>query len=69
MMRNLEHEGIERDVGHWLDNYAQSLLSLWSIGEWFSRMIGRSCDAGMWTISRDGKLVCESLVCGSCQPE
>jgi hypothetical protein len=38
-------------------------------GEWLARIIRRSCSNGMWTISRDGKLVCESLCCRLEQPD
>ena len=49
-MRKLKYEDIERG----------SNLRL-RLGEWLARMIRRSCSNVMWTISRDGKLVCESL--------
>ena len=68
-MRNLEHEDIERGITRWLEGHAQSLLSLWSFGEWFSRRVPRHCPEGLWTISRDGKLVCESLGDDACQPD
>jgi hypothetical protein len=69
MMSTNKPEDVERNATHWLEGQAQSLLSLWSFGEWFSRRARRSCGDGLWTISRDGKLVCESLICDACQPE
>jgi hypothetical protein len=68
-MSNIGHDDSEHDATHWLESHAQSLLSLWSFGEWFSRRARRNCADGLWTISRDGKLVCESLICDACQPE
>jgi hypothetical protein len=57
-MRKLRYEVIGRE----------SNLRL-RFGEWLARMIRRSCSNGMWTISRDGKLVCESLCCRLEQPD
>jgi len=58
MMRKLKYEGIERG----------SNLRL-RFGGWLARIIRRSCSNGLWTISRDGKLVCESLCSRLGQPE
>ncbi len=68
-MRKLKHEDIERGVARTTQGSAQLSMSTWRFGGWLSRMIRRSCSGGMWTISRDGKLICESLGCDPCQPE
>jgi hypothetical protein len=30
------------------------------LGAWLRRRLGRACAAGLWTLSPDGKLACES---------
>jgi hypothetical protein len=48
---------------------AQSRLSIGRFGGWISRLVRRSCAGGLWTISRDGKLMCDSFGCEPYQPE
>ena len=68
MMRKLKYEDIERGVARTSQGRAPSNLRL-LFGGWLSRMIRRSCTSGLWTISRDGKLVCESLRSKCGQPD
>jgi hypothetical protein len=69
MVRKLKQEDIKR--GAILPSEASPQLStrLRIFGGWLSSLIRRSCTGGMWTISRDGKLVCESLGDDACQPD
>jgi hypothetical protein len=69
MMRKLKHENIESSAARTPQGRAQLDLSTWRFSSWLSSMIRRNCTGGMWTISRDGKLVCESLACDACQPD
>jgi len=67
-MQKLKYEDIERGTARTPQGGAPSNLRL-RFGGWLARMIRRSCTGGMWTISRDGKLNCESLGGDPCQSE
>ena len=67
-MRKLKYEDIGRGAARTSQVRTPSNLRL-RFGGWLARMIRRSCSNGMWTISRDGKLVCETLCCKLGQPE
>ena len=68
-MRKLKDEAIERAADRMPQGRARSSMSIWRLGAWLPRMIRRSCAAGMWTISRDGKLGCEPLSSELGQPD
>ena len=68
-MRELEQGDIERGAAGVPQDLTQPNVSMWRFGGWLSRLIRRGCSNGMWTISRDGKLGCEPLICDACQPE
>jgi hypothetical protein len=68
MMRKLKYEDIGRGAARTSQGRGPANLRL-QFGEWLARMIRRSCSNGMWTISRDGKLVCESLCSRLEQPD
>ena len=68
-MSNLKHESSKPEIAYGSQGRAQAILSPWRFGGWVARLIKRSCSGGMWTISRDGKLMCESLGYDPCQPD
>ncbi len=68
-MRKPKQDDITRGAVRQSQGRPQASTSIWRFGEWLSRRIWRSCRAGMWTINRDGKLVCESLSCKCGQPD
>jgi hypothetical protein len=61
MMREPKHDDITRGAVRQSQGGQRASTRTWRFGEWLSRMIRRSCSKGMLTISRDGKLACESL--------
>ena len=60
-MRKLKHDEIKYGADLQAQGGAGSRNRLWRIGGWLGRAVGRSCAGGMWTISPDGKLRCETL--------
>jgi len=68
MMRKLKYEDIERGAARIAQGRVSSNLRL-RFGSWLARIIRRSCSNGLWTISRDGKLVCETLCYKLGQPD
>jgi len=59
-MFRLNDDGFESRVEADLQeagNYAGHVRRL---GAWLRRRLGRACTGGLWTLSRDGKLGCES---------
>jgi hypothetical protein len=67
-MQKLRYKDIGNSAAHTAQGRALLNLRL-RFSRLLARIIRRSCSNGMWTISRDGKLVCESLCCRLGQPE
>jgi hypothetical protein len=68
-MRKRKYEEIGQGAAGTSQGHAQSHTSTRRFGGWLSRMIWRSCTGGMWTMSRDGKLGCETLYSDPGQPD
>jgi hypothetical protein len=52
------------DIEPRVEATSQDGFEIWSrvqrISSWLRRRLGRACAAGLWTLSPDGKLGCES---------
>ena len=60
-MRKLKHDGIKYRADLQAQGGAGSRGRIWRLGGWLGRAVGRGCSSGLWTLSPDGKLRCESL--------
>jgi hypothetical protein len=60
-MRKQKHDDIKSGADLQAQNGAGSRSRIWRLGGWLGRAVGRGCASGLWTLSPDGKLRCESL--------
>jgi hypothetical protein len=60
-MLQLKHDDIKSGADLEIQAGDGSRTRIWRIGEWLGRVVGRGCATGLWTLSPDGKLRCESL--------
>jgi hypothetical protein len=64
-MYRLNHDDIETRVEVTLQDGADRVGRVRRLGAWLRRRLGRACRAGLWTLSPDGKLACESWQTGA----
>jgi len=67
-MRKLQHDDIRYSVDLHTSAAAVADKRLQRFSRWLERAIGRGC-GGLWTLSPDGKLRCESLRDETCQTD
>ena len=59
-MFRLNRDDIKSRIEATLQDGAERAGRVRRLGAWLRRRLGRACAAGLWTLSLDGKLACES---------